>query len=86
MGVEVELITPHQSYQLLGKTRSQRVMVYRSFFEESLSTEALKEIRESTKTEWVIGSEQFKRQIAEANGRRDQGWGGDRKSSKFFGG
>ena len=86
MGVKIDLITPHQEYLVLGQTAACRMLVYREIVRKGLCHSEIDEIRLCANKEWVIGSEKFKQQIAEANDRRvtRSEWGGDRKSKRFL--
>ena len=82
LGKNIELLTPHIVYLALGKTKAQRMSRYCSLFEQDISSEELRDIRECTNKAWVLGSDKFKAQIKGASNRRveSSGWGGDRRS------
>ena len=85
VGKKVSLITPHRCYQLLGSNNKERQLVYRSFFDEIIPEQTLKEIRDALNKAWVLGDGRFKQQIEEQTGRRasPMGRGGDRKSEAY---
>jgi len=85
MGITIGLISEHEVYRGLARTKSGRVHAYRELFKGQLSTEPIEEIRISTNKGWVIGSEGFRREIETAIGRKvaKMAWGGDRTSSVF---
>lgn len=87
MGKDIRLLTHHPTYLALGDTPAQRVIRYRSLFNDIIPTEMLEEMRECTNKSWVLGSTKFKTQIEAAANRRieSSGWGGDRKSKKIGG-
>ncbi len=85
MGVTIELISEHEEYKCLAKTKAARLHAYRQLFGHELSIELLDEIRLCTNKGRVIGNEKFKQKIELALKRkvRNLEWGGDRKSEKF---
>ena len=85
MGLPIDLISEHDEYNCLAKTKTARIRAYRQLFGNELSTEHLDEIRLCTNKGWVIGDEKFKREIELVLNRkvRNLEWGGDRKSEKF---
>ncbi len=85
MGKSIELLTPHACYFELGKTAAQRLLRYRGLFEAEIDGKMLQEIRSCTNKGWLLGSDRFKKEIAEHANRRieSSGWGGDRRSNKL---
>ena len=85
MGKIISLITPHSCYLSLGNTSKERQAAYQGLFEQSISDEKLKEIRDSVNKSWVLGDPRFKAQIETQLARRvtPLGRGGDRKSEKY---
>lgn len=85
MGKSIQLLTPHRCYLALGGTEAQRLLRYRDLFKDAIAADLLATIRECTNKSWALGSEKFKRQIADHANRRVEsfGWGGDRKSSNY---
>lgn len=84
-GKTIELLTPHNCYQSLGKTDKKRQEKYKSLFEHEIPDNTIKEIRDATNKAWVLGDSKFKQQIEVQTGRRasPQVRGGDRKSEKY---
>jgi putative transposase len=64
------IVTPHALYRELGPSEEARRRVYRSLFEDELSSEILQRLRECTNGGYVLGSGQFEQQIASMVGRR----------------
>ena len=85
MGKPISLITPHRCYLSLGKTSKERQSAYQGLFEQIISDEKLKEIRDSVNKSWVLGDNRFKAQVEAQIARRvtPLGRGGDRKSEKY---
>lgn len=85
LGKTSKLITPHHCYQSLGKTDKQRQTAYLALFEHKLKHDFLDNIRDATNKAWVLGGENFKKQIEEQTGRRASPSlrGGDRKSAQY---
>lgn len=84
LGKTIELLTPHDCYLELGKTIAQRLLSYRALFEQEIDAQKLLEIRSCTNKGWLLGSDQFKKEIAQHANRRieSSGWGGDRRSDR----
>ncbi len=85
LGRPIELITPHFLYQGLAKTEKTRQKRYAALFDKMILGYTLEEIRHSINRAWVLGDEQFKRQIEKQTGRRASplARGGDRKSEEY---
>lgn len=85
MGIPIDLISEHEEYNCLAKTKAARIRAYRQLFGNELSTEHLDEIRLCTNKGWVIGDEKFKQEIELVLNRKVSNleWGGDRKSELF---
>ena len=85
LGVENELLVPHETYQSLGQTEQARQGAYRALFDTHIPPAAIEQIREMTNKAWVLGSEQYKsrvrRQLDRATGPKDRG--GDRRSKNY---
>ena len=64
------LLTPHELYLALGRTRAARQQAYRELFRSHLSQQTIDEIREATNKAWVLGSARFKGQLAKKTKRR----------------
>ena len=85
LGIPISLITPHEVYERLAKTDKTRQKRYLALFEKELAEYALEEIRDSVNRSWALGSEKFKKQVADETGRRVEPAqkGGDRKSENY---
>ncbi|MEX0584557.1 MAG: transposase [Natronospirillum sp.] len=85
LGKPVQLLKPHELYQQLGRTQSDRQTAYRELFRGRMPERDLAAIREATNKAWVLGDDRFKSQIEAKLGRRPAplGRGGDRKSRAF---
>jgi putative transposase len=85
LGLEDALIKPHLEYRRLGKTAEERQAAYRQLFRNRIGEKVLDEIREATNKAWVLGSERFKRRIAQQTERpvEARARGGDRKSDEY---
>ncbi|WPL16111.1 Transposase [Thiorhodovibrio winogradskyi] len=64
------IVRPHARYMELADIESERLAAYRRLFEDALGTELLECLREGTNGGFVVGSQQFERQIAAMVGRR----------------
>ncbi|UCH39249.1 MAG: transposase [Gammaproteobacteria bacterium] len=69
-GENNSIITPHELYLALDGHPEHRIAAYRELFRQQLKPELVEEIRQATNGNFVIGSKRFKRQIAQALGRR----------------
>ena len=63
LGVQSKLITPHDIYLRLGKTKEERLDHYQALFRDHLDGNVVKEIRDSINKGLVYGSERFKDEI-----------------------
>ena len=70
LGLGAALVTKHEAYRELGATAQARQAAYRALYDEGLGEDILNAIRDSAQRGWVAGSDRFRRQIAEALGRR----------------
>ncbi len=70
LGNDDALVTPHELYQALGRTKAARTEAYRALFSERLDKEALVNIRRSLNTGWALGAEKFQHMVARKTGRR----------------
>ncbi len=70
LGKHSDLCTPHYLYSSLGMNKSQRLVNYRKFVEQSLTEEILQEIRSSVNKELVLGSIHFKTEVENISKRR----------------
>ncbi len=64
------LITPHSIIEALGPTLEQRCGQYRELFRHQLAPKMVDQIRQTTHSGLVLGSERFQQQAAEWLGRR----------------
>ncbi len=69
-GEEDELITPHDLYRRLGRSRQTRQGAYRQLFRAALGNSELAAIRSATNTGWVLGNDRFRAKIERLSGRR----------------
>jgi putative transposase len=63
------LVTPHPLYLALGLTTGERQQAYRALFRAALGADSIAAIRRATNGGWALGSEGFRRRVAEALGR-----------------
>jgi len=68
-GAADPLVTPHQSYRELGRSRPERRSAYRSLLGMPLDSALLEAIREATQHTWALGSAEFRSAI-DTLGRR----------------
>ncbi len=68
-GRKSKLITAHPTYLALAECADQRQAAYRELFDDSLSPELLKNIRDNTNACLIIGNDRFKDQIEDMLGR-----------------
>ncbi len=59
-----KLITPHDEYLALSKDDPSRRQVYRDLFKSHIDNDIIKEIRNSTNGNFVLGSERFKEEVS----------------------
>ena len=85
MGKPIKLITEHSCYQSLGKTDGKRQKTYKALFGQLIPDHELNQIREATNKAWVLGGDEFKKQVEKQSGRRVSPVkrGGDRKSKAY---
>ncbi len=70
IGLESKLCTPHPSYLGLSDSKAERLDKYRSLFAGELQSEIINDIRMSTQKGLILGTHEFKEQMAELLGRR----------------
>ncbi len=70
LGQTDPLLSHHEVYSRLGDTAEIRQAEYRTLFTAGLGEDVVAIIRDATQRGWVPGSDRFRRQIAEALGRR----------------
>ncbi len=85
LGEADSLVVPHELYQSLGGSNSERQGAYRALFRAHIADKTLDEIREATNKAWVLGSGQFKDKIDAQLNRASapRARGGDRKSDQY---
>jgi len=71
-GVYDSLVTAHESYLALGTDPRCRQSAYRALVDDGLSDSMLEEIRSATNGGWVLGTKQFREEVAALLGRRTQ--------------
>ena len=69
-GAHDPLLTEHELHRALGATPAERQAAYGALFDDALDPEFVEAVRTATNGGWALGGERFKRQIAEALGRR----------------
>ena len=72
LGNTDSLVTPHSEYEALGRSSRDRQGAYRSLFAVDLPECTLDEIRDATNKAWALGSEAFRKEIADSVKRRTQ--------------
>lgn len=80
-----QLITSHESYQVLGANSQERQEAYRALFDGRIPESDIRQIRSATNQAWVLGSDRFKQDFERRTGRpayaRERG--GDRRSDRW---
>ena len=69
-GASDPLVADHEIYRRIAKTTADRQTGYRALFRTALDDAFVEELRAATHGGWALGDARFKRQIAEALGRR----------------
>lgn len=69
LGIEDELVTPHERYLALGVSASIRQVAYRAMFASVSEPSTLTLIRSATNHAWALGNERF-RSVISRSGRR----------------
>jgi len=79
------LITPHELFNRLGKTKESRQKAYKALFKSHIDSDLFDNIRENTQKCTIIGNSRFQDEIKIMLKRRvsKHTHGGDRKSSEF---
>jgi putative transposase len=85
LGADDALVTPHEIYERLGRSRKARQSAYASGFEPPLDAETLTRIRDATNKAWVLGDQAFCDGIEGRLNRRTspRPRGGDRRSEVY---
>jgi putative transposase len=76
------VVTPHERYEALGDDAAAQQAAYRALFAFELGDEALTAIRDATNKGWVLGTKQFRDEVAATLGRRTQPISGARSATK----
>ena len=81
------LIQPHLEYERLGETCEEQQKKYQELFNISCDISTLKDIREVTNKGWVLGTDEYKKILAQQLSRRVTPGvkGGDRKLKSYYG-
>jgi putative transposase len=69
-GAADALVAGHDLYDRLGRTPAERQIGYRALFRDALDAGFIDELRAATNGGWALGDARFKREIANALGRR----------------
>ncbi len=85
LGQQDNLVTAHREYKRLGRTKAERQLAYKQLFNGRIPDDTLVAIRETTNKAWVLGDDDFKRQMEKELHRKIEtsGHGGDRKSDIY---
>jgi putative transposase len=75
-GVEIQMLTPHDSYIALGKTSELRASTYRKLFHTHIPDMDIDAIHLATNKSWVLGSEKFIEQFERRVGIAGKAWRG----------
>jgi putative transposase len=70
LGAHDLLLSDHALLRALGRTPAERQKEYRELFRSALDARFVDDLRAATNGGWALGGARFKRQIAEALGRR----------------
>ena len=84
-GQPYPFIQPYTFCLALGQTKNERTQHYQTLFQAHIDRETLKEIRQTTNKDQVLGNDKFKAEIEQMLNRRINSYehGGDRKSEAF---
>ncbi|WP_428355771.1 hypothetical protein [Methyloprofundus sp.] len=79
------MITPHATYQTLGKNPKGCRLSYQALFLRHIPEAVIGEIRAATNKAWVLGDDRFKAKVERLIARqvRPKSRGGDRRSELF---
>ena len=69
-GADDRLLTAHEVYKRLGRSKEERQSAYRQLFRAQLPKSDVQAIREATNKAWALGSERFRAKIEALAGRR----------------
>jgi len=82
LGIDSNLIIPHEVYLALGNTQAKRLLAYRALFNETMPAKQISKIRFALNKGLVLGSKKFKDRIAKEGGQRTRLGRRGRKPSK----
>ena len=68
LGINAKLLTPHPMYTQLGKTKLERIALYRELFNGQVDGELLQDIRYSLSRGLILGTDRFKQEVEELVG------------------
>lgn len=85
LGVDDELVRPHAVYNQLARALKARREAYRAGFEAALEADFVQRLRDATNKAWVLGDNDFCREVEEKLNRRalPRARGGDRRSEAY---
>jgi putative transposase len=85
LGAEDDLVAPHPVYQALGDGDTAQQAAYAATFATPLSPGLVQRVRDATNKAWVLGGNDFCREVEGTLNRRTQPQprGGDRRSAAF---
>ena len=69
-GRDDPLISEHELYRRLGRSRASRAAAYRALFRGAVEAEVLDDIRSATNTAWALGNDRFRTEIERLSQRR----------------
>lgn len=69
-GLKVKMWRPHSEYRALGKTDARRRAAYRKLFAGQLRKETILDIRHALNTGLVLGTDRFRKEVAQLTGQR----------------
>ena len=70
LGRNIEMFSPHEVYQGLGKTLKERTAAYRQLFKGHLDSNVFTQIRAASNSGMILGNDRFKQEIETLTGRR----------------
>jgi putative transposase len=72
LGALDSIVVPHDQYRLLGADSNARQAAYRGLFQNALTEETVRAIRDATNRGWALGTQRFRDEIADLVRRRTQ--------------
>lgn len=70
LGTQDGLVSSHELYDRLGKSKPDRQQAYRELLRASLPQTEVDAIRDATNKNWALGNDEFKQRIEALSGRR----------------